>query len=216
MTKRTELHIEFSRLAKNAEGARLHGDLYYYTGKPCKRGHVDLRYASSGNCVVCIEQKRGITFVKNKGRCSAKNAILAQNALDCGHSTYCPDRACPKGHFERYVTTHNCVQCGHEQLRKRKNYTRWARIKKIYGITELQFSSMMAAQFSCCKICKSKLNEKNTHIDHCHVSGKVRGLLCSRCNQAIGLLDEDCNKIEAAKQYLMEHGDAKGLSKASS
>lgn len=54
-----------------------------------------------------------------------------------------------------------------------------------------------------CKISKS-LEEfhKKLSVDHCHKTGKVRGLLCSNCNTAIGLLKEDINVLKNAINYL--------------
>lgn len=58
----------------------------------------------------------------------------------------------------------------------------------------------------CCQVCgveESKLN-KRLAVDHCHTTGKVRGLLCSKCNTALGQLDDDLNKISALYSYLKE------------
>lgn len=77
-------------------------------------------------------------------------------------------------------------------------------LKKLYGITLDQYNQMFTNQNGNCAICKRNQSEfeKKLHVDHCHATGKVRGLLCSTCNQAIGLLKEDQVIILAAAKYL--------------
>lgn len=43
------------------------------------------------------------------------------------------------------------------------------------------------------------------YVDHCHKSGKVRGLLCNKCNTAIAMFDERLERLDAAKRYLLQH-----------
>ncbi len=72
---------------------------------------------------------------------------------------------------------------------------------------------MLKAQGSVCAICGSKettVNAKNDKIqklsvDHDHATGKVRGLLCTACNKALGLLSDDLDKILKAHEYLRRH-----------
>jgi hypothetical protein len=60
-------------------------------------------------------------------------------------------------------------------------------------------------QKSSCKICEQhNPNHFALHIDHCHITKRVRGLLCSRCNQGIGLLRHSEHLLEKAKKYLAE------------
>jgi hypothetical protein len=53
-----------------------------------------------------------------------------------------------------------------------------------------------------CQICESK---ENLHIDHCHSSGKVRGILCRSCNIGIGNFEENIERINSAISYLKKH-----------
>lgn len=212
MAKTTAFHPNYSKLARTALGARQLGELYYYTGKPCRAGHTGLRYASSGNCVECIEQKRGIVFAKARGRVSDENAKRAHDAALSGFLTYAPAEPCKNGHFQRYVSSHNCVVCNNVQHEKRKERAKWLRIKSLYGLTPQSFNAMLEKQRSKCAICETELTNKNTHIDHCHNAGHVRGLLCSRCNQAIGLLDENIDRLKKAEKYLLETVSAARLS----
>lgn len=68
-----------------------------------------------------------------------------------------------------------------------------------YGITVEEYNKMLEEQNGVCKICGS--NEKLC-IDHDHKTGEVRAILCSKCNSAIGLMNEDTNLFEKAIAYL--------------
>jgi Recombination endonuclease VII len=73
-----------------------------------------------------------------------------------------------------------------------------------YGITLEDFNSLFEEQKGCCAICEKHQSEfKNALcVDHCHSTKKVRGLLCSRCNTAIGNLKDDPNTADKAAAYL--------------
>lgn len=78
-------------------------------------------------------------------------------------------------------------------------------LKRLYGITLEEYDSMLEEQEGCCAICKTLPNERKLHVDHCHTTGKVRQLLCSGCNTAIGALKEDPEIIRAAAAYVERH-----------
>ena len=64
---------------------------------------------------------------------------------------------------------------------------------------------MLLFQNSCCAICNTKLNGRyHTTIDHDHCSGKVRQLLCRKCNRGLGCFGDDPNIIKAASDYLFK------------
>jgi len=76
---------------------------------------------------------------------------------------------------------------------------------KTYGLDLKDYEKMLKAQNYNCAICGSPPpNNRKTRlaIDHCHTSGKVRGLLCDRCNRSIGLLKDDVSVLESAIKYL--------------
>lgn len=75
--------------------------------------------------------------------------------------------------------------------------------EKKYGVTPAQFTEMMVSQNSKCSICKLEPNDgRSLCIDHCHKTGQVRGLLCSKCNQALGLFKDDKFILQEAISYL--------------
>ena len=81
--------------------------------------------------------------------------------------------------------------------------TRAAKIKADYGITTQQYDFMVIQQSGRCAICSGPpVHGKRLAIDHCHVTGVVRGLLCHYCNSAIGLLQESEIILGRAIEYL--------------
>lgn len=77
-----------------------------------------------------------------------------------------------------------------------------------YGITMAEYRTIWFHQGGVCAICEQpETTERNRllAIDHDHVSGHVRALLCSQCNRAIGLLRDDPKTIRAAADYVERH-----------
>ncbi len=68
-----------------------------------------------------------------------------------------------------------------------------------YGITENTYKELEIKQKGCCAICGE---EKPLVIDHCHVTNKIRGLLCSSCNLHLGGLGDNVESLEKAISYL--------------
>ena len=78
-------------------------------------------------------------------------------------------------------------------------------MQKNYGISLSIYNHIFNQQKGVCAIChlpqKSTRNERLA-IDHCHETGRVRGLLCDGCNRGIGLLKDDYRILESAVSYL--------------
>lgn len=77
-----------------------------------------------------------------------------------------------------------------------------------YGIDYKQYQEILKKQNFKCAVCgvKTSQNKRTSgklFIDHCHVSNKVRGLLCSKCNQGLGLFNDDPDILTKAIQYLI-------------
>ena len=74
-------------------------------------------------------------------------------------------------------------------------------LKAQYGLTPEGYMRMLANQFNQCAICGSPFEGLRIEVDHCHDTGKVRGLLCSVCNRWLAAL-EHATFIDKARQYL--------------
>jgi Recombination endonuclease VII len=72
-------------------------------------------------------------------------------------------------------------------------------LQRNYGLTEAERDAMIAAQYGLCAIC---LAAPPVHVDHCHNTGRVRGVLCFNCNSAIGKLRDDPGAARRAAAYL--------------
>jgi len=79
-------------------------------------------------------------------------------------------------------------------------------LKKFYGINLEQYNIMLENQKGICAICSEPPSAKKAlAVDHCHITGKIRSLLCSRCNLAIGMFQEDNELMFKALEYLKKH-----------
>lgn len=127
-----------------------------------------------------------------------------------------PCRSCTG--TERFVNSRNCVFCvrrgsakfrerhpdRHKQYRAQHGYRyNLNRRLKKYGLTQEQFSERLESQGSCCAICKTRdPGGRGWQIDHDHVTGVARGILCVPCNTVLGLTHEDASRLLAAMEYL--------------
>lgn len=92
---------------------------------------------------------------------------------------------------------------------------RWARRESKYGITRDEFERKLAAQGHACAVCgtteprtragrrdgKPKLRDDGWHVDHDHATGAVRGIVCQRCNVALGHIEGD-GRLAQLSDYL--------------
>jgi hypothetical protein len=94
-------------------------------------------------------------------------------------------------------------------------------LKKNYGITVEQYDAMLAAQGGVCRICAQppstvhRKNERdprirNLAVDHDHKTGRIRGLLCSNCNQALGKAEDRPERLIAMAAYLQPEAEYLG------
>jgi hypothetical protein len=81
------------------------------------------------------------------------------------------------------------------KVANRKDYD----LRRLYGITLAEYEAMVKKQNGRCAICDE---ESALHVDHDHETGEVRGLLCQKCNTAIGHLRHDEHLLRRAIDYL--------------
>lgn len=87
----------------------------------------------------------------------------------------------------------------------RENWFR-SKLLKRYNLTDNQYKEMLDGQGGICSICgKTNENGKKLCIDHDHKTNEIRGLLCGKCNSALGLFNDDPDLLRAAERYLTEH-----------
>ena len=129
-----------------------HGLLHYFTGKPCKNGHIAKRLVTGRGCTVC---------------CKKRSEDFTARAIE------------------------------KDPLYRRR---RW--LLEKYGLTLEDHDKLHETQRGLCAVCEIPLMDVIAHVDHCHSTGEVRGLLCGPCNQALGLVREDPKILNSMLGYL--------------
>lgn len=89
---------------------------------------------------------------------------------------------------------------GGKRLADRKSH-----LKRKFGLTLEQYNAMLARQRGCCAICRRPPRNIALHVDHDHVTGAIRGLLCFQCNNGLADLQEDPGLLAKAASYLLSH-----------
>jgi hypothetical protein len=84
-------------------------------------------------------------------------------------------------------------------LRSERNRTHYH--LRQYGISAAEYDALLKKQNGACAICRRRSKERLC-VDHCHWTGMIRGLLCRRCNLALGMLKDDQGSLIAAVAYL--------------
>lgn len=113
---------------------------------------------------------------------------------------------------KRYKIQNNSIINQKEKNRYSNNKEKyWARsLEKIYGISAKDYKEILGQQNYVCAICEdTNSNGKRLGVDHSHLTGKVRGILCSDCNMALGKFFDDYRLLEKASQYLRKFEDNK-------
>lgn len=98
-----------------------------------------------------------------------------------------------------------CKKC---QRGRRRGAVRERLLQYKYGISEDQYKAMHDEQHGLCRSCglpETRRNTENLAVDHDHKTGKVRALLCQKCNTVLGLLDDDPEKIKSLLEYIQQY-----------
>lgn len=99
---------------------------------------------------------------------------------------------------------------GKPYAEKTKIYQRQYHLKTVYGLTVEEYQAIWDKQSGRCDICDVTLNNNtrdanSAHLDHCHKTSKVRGILCSTCNRGIGYMKDNTETLKNAAKYLRKH-----------
>lgn len=149
-------------------------------------------------CKPCDNEQQRESRYARLGRRRELGGVESYTCLTCGLS------------FERTVTPGNlkrrcdeCVRAAYNE-RSRPKYRPYD-LGRRYGITPDDYDRMLAEQGGLCAICRQperSNRNRSLAVDHNHRTGLVRGLLCSHCNRAIGLLADDPTRLIRALAYL--------------
>lgn len=106
-----------------------------------------------------------------------------------------------------------CKQCRQKYMSNRYHTNSEYRAKAIrsatvrnrkakYGVDEKMFNALLIAQDVKCAICRTDLSNRQQHLDHCHATGAVRGILCNSCNTSLGGFKDNTEFLLSAINYL--------------
>lgn len=100
----------------------------------------------------------------------------------------------------------SCKVCEGERKKKYKPTAEQSRVswlRREFGITVEDYNTLFENQNGCCAICNSTpASDRSLAVDHCHTTGKIRGLLCFRCNGTLGKFNDDVSLFQKAIDYL--------------
>lgn len=175
------------------------------------------------NCRVCVK-------LRNKTREARKNdpnskhiiakALAARGLRKCTRCKEVLDRSMfyvqKKGLDGRTSTCKKCNTKDRNKLyndpikgqRMKKTGAEW-KMKRQYGVSVAEYDAMLVRQGHACACCRKPIfrfnsgaGKKAAHVDHCHESGLVRGLLCGHCNVSIGMAGDNIWVLEQMIGYL--------------
>lgn len=140
-------------------------------------------------CRDCRLFKEFEQFIKNK-------------AFSSGYDTLCKN--CNRKRVQEWRKNNPEKRAKQQQREATKDYTRNKFLKYYYGITLEKYNEMFKNQNGCCAICKKHQVELNKRlfVDHCHNTGKIRKLLCQKCNTLLGMAEENPDVLKEAINYL--------------
>lgn len=157
-------------------------------------------------CPKCEEEKNLGEFYEHKGHkdglsSSCKKCINKVNKLNYKkHKTQRLEWA------KQYRLSHKkeLKDWGKNWYKKNKEKVRNSTLLYKYGLSITEYNYRFQEQNGCCAICGTHQSEltQSLAVDHCHEKGKVRGLLCSKCNIALGNVNEDTNTLLSMINYL--------------
>jgi hypothetical protein len=183
------------------EEARIRGEKDYFTGEPCRSGHIAQRRVSNRSCRVCIwlngrkrREKPGVAEREREAaaRWRQANPERAREANRRWREAH-PERA--REVFRAYR------QRNVEELRaKARAYQADRRAEAPLRKTLLQRKRAGRAKPAVCDLCHRKSGK--ICFDHCHATGRFRGWLCDTCNSALGFANDDPKLLRRMARYL--------------
>lgn len=124
------------------------------------------------------------------------------NPLEYGRAWTASNREKQNEYNRRYYHSH--VKTDPTKHKAKLQSGTWSRRKAKYNITKAQYDQLLAQQSGNCYICGVH-EEYNLRVDHDHVTGKVRKLLCNACNVALGGFEDDPIRLRSAANYIEQH-----------
>lgn len=157
---------------------------------PMRRAPIDP--VTEKRCASCGETKPHFEFSLSRAAEPNRNAVYRSHCKAC-------QATAARGWYAR-------------NPERAKANRRRLNLERYYGLTVEQYNELLRKQRGRCAICGETNAETagrrkfELSVDHCHTTGRVRGLLCSRCNRALGLFGDDSTILHKAIAYLLRGG----------
>lgn len=181
-----------------SRSSKAHDGLSYYC-RPCisKRRKISAGKLKDNppelpkikRCYKCREVKQASEFFRSNDRADGLRGVCKVCQKAYFQSWSLPDKAAANAKVKAWYHA-NKEKIAHRQR------------KKVYGLEEEQYQAMFTRQGGNCLLCNKPPGKKPLAVDHNHETGKVRSLLCSNCNLALGLLRENPVLIRRAADYI--------------
>lgn len=158
-----------------------------YIGRPCRRCNGFERYVNGHSCVACMKMNtasRDPAISKRYYDKKRASGPIRPRSLDFS--------------LDKFKEQEHLKYIKERQFRPlaRQKYE----LKRKYGMTLDEFYQLHVKQEGKCKACKC--SKHNLVVDHCHVTGRIRGLLCSSCNKALGFAQDSVDILKSLVEYL--------------
>lgn len=75
-------------------------------------------------------------------------------------------------------------------------------VRKHFNVNKNEYFQLLEEQNGVCSICGNKPNDREFDLDHCHINNLARGLLCRKCNLALGLFEDNKELLQKAIDYI--------------
>ena len=151
-------------------------------------------------CTVCKEEKDLSEFYNHPTGKDGKTSRCKKcmNDYQRSRATYVQNH--PKKRKYRYK----------EYTPGTPEYRKNNQLRTVYGITLIKFRELLRRQGYRCAICGMHQDDLSSslHIDHCHTTKRIRGLLCRECNQGLGKFRDNPEFLKNAIEYLKNEEDA--------
>lgn len=175
------------------------------SSKPCARCGTAPREVTS-YCRPCHRELGRESYKRIGGKKFQELCSRCGKERDGRHPSYC--KVCWQIKCQERKTT-PCIKCGEPRGDESKGQSvycykcqrgYWVKLK--YGLTSEEYELMLEKQEYRCAVCRCTENGRTWHIDHCHNTQLVRGILCDNCNRGLGHLKDDLEIVRRLVTYL--------------
>lgn len=149
---------------------------------------------------------RKLSKVKTCSTCKIEKSINEfyerKNRQKVGPGLHSKCKSCARTARNNYQRKYN-PEWIKNKLKKDPQYARRKNLWKNYKITIEQFNNMLLSQGGCCAVCKGPpMGKGQFHVDHDHATNKIRGLLCHKCNVALGMVNDSVDHLSSLMGYV--------------